>query len=121
MTSKIFSTLQDPSKYHNGACVIFTADHQFPWSIFQILRDCPQGSSNHCYFHVPKLLLLSGAGGSPRSVVGSVLDCDIVLSEFEIQSCYCFYFQTIALAKGMNLITLPNTELNNTTTVLLQE
>ena len=38
---------------------------------------------------------------SHRSVVANVLDCDIVVSEFEFQArCYVYYW-TNALGKGM--------------------
>ena len=41
-------------------------------------------------------------GESPRGVVVNVLDCDIVVSKFEIQSWYYVHFQTNAFGKGMN-------------------
>ena len=40
--------------------------------------------------------------GCPRGVVASVLDCDIVLSEFELQSPDYVHFQTNAFRKDMN-------------------
>ena len=35
-------------------------------------------------------------------VVANVMDCDIVVSEFELQSRYYVYFQINNLVKGMN-------------------
>ncbi len=48
-----------------------------------------------------------------------VLDCDIVVSKFKLQSCYYIHFQTNSLGKGMNNPPSSN-GLNSTTTVLLQ-
>ena len=31
-------------------------------------------------------------GGNPHGAVDKVLDCDIVVSEFELQSCYYIHF-----------------------------
>ena len=45
--------------------------------------------------------------GGPRGVMVKVLDCGIVLSEFELQSRYYVYFQTNTLGKGMSLLILP--------------
>ena len=45
--------------------------------------------------------------GCPLCVVANVLDCDIVVSEFELQSCYYFPFQTNTLAKDMNSLIPP--------------
>ena len=58
-------------------------------------------------------------GVSPHGVVVKVLDCDIVVSEFNFQfSCY-IHFQTNTHGKGMNTLSLPSSELNNTTSILL--
>ena len=35
--------------------------------------------------------------------VTNVLDCDIIVSKFELQLCYYVHFQTNTLEKGMNL------------------
>ena len=49
----------------------------------------------------------------------NVLDYDIVVSEFELQSCYCAQFGTNTLGKGMDLlIQPPGYGLNSATTVL---
>ena len=45
--------------------------------------------------------------GSPNGVVVYVLNCDIIVSEFELQSRYYVYFRTNSLGKGMNLLTPP--------------
>ena len=39
---------------------------------------------------------------SLRSVVANVMDCDIIVSEFEIQSRYYVQFRTNSLKKGMD-------------------
>ena len=46
-------------------------------------------------------------GGSPRDVVANVLDSDIVVSEFELQSRHYIHFRTYTHAKGMNLLFPP--------------
>ena len=56
-----------------------------------------------------------------HSIEANMLDCDIVVSEFELESRYNVDFQTNTLGKGMNpLITRLSYELNSTTSVLLQ-
>ena len=54
---------------------------------------------------------------NPRSVVAHILDCDIVMSEFELQSRYFVHFWTNTLGKRMNLLISSSYELNSTTTV----
>ena len=39
--------------------------------------------------------------GSPPDVVDNLLDCDIVVSEFDLQSFYYAQFQTNTFGKGM--------------------
>ena len=51
----------------------------------------------------------------------NVLDCDIVISEFKIQSLYYIHFQTNILWKGMNSFIPRPHGLNSTITVLLEE
>ena len=48
------------------------------------------------------LVLLSIYKGNLRGKVANVLDCDIVVSEFELRSCYYVYFRTNTRGKGMN-------------------
>ena len=52
-------------------------------------------------------ILKKGKRGNPRGVVANVLDCDIVVSEFELLSRYYVHFRTNALGKGMNFTYLP--------------
>ena len=40
--------------------------------------------------------------GSPSGVVANVLECDIVVSEFELRSRYYVHFRTFTLGKGIN-------------------
>ena len=40
--------------------------------------------------------------GSPCGVIAKVLDSDLKISEFELQSDYYLHFQTNTLGKGMN-------------------
>ena len=39
-----------------------------------------------------------------RGVVANMLDCDIVVSEFELQSRYYVHLRTNTLGKGINLL-----------------
>ena len=41
-------------------------------------------------------------GLCPSDVDANMLDCDIVASEVELQSCYNIHFRTLTLGKGMN-------------------
>ena len=59
-------------------------------------------------------------GGNLRGVMAKVLDCEIVVSEFELQSVYYVHFWTNSFGKDMNLSILACNGLNNTTTILLQ-
>ena len=62
--------------------------------------------------------------GSLGSVMAYALDCDIVVSEFQLQSGYYVYIRTNTLENGMNQNPLflfpPAKGLNSSTTVLLQ-
>ena len=60
--------------------------------------------------------------GSPLGIVANVLDCDIVVSEFEIQLRDYFYFRTNTLRKCINSFSLPTPSywLNCIPIVLLQ-
>ena len=46
-------------------------------------------------------------GGCPRGVMVKVMDCEIVVSEFEFQSRYYVHFRANTLGKGMNSLILP--------------
>ena len=39
--------------------------------------------------------------------VVKVMDCGIVVSKFELQSCYYVHFRTNTLGKGMNCLIIP--------------
>ena len=58
-------------------------------------------------------------GGSLSGMVTNVLDCDIIVNQFEPLSCYFIYFLTNTLGKGINPF-LTCCRLNITTTVFLQ-
>ena len=45
---------------------------------------------------------MSGCFVSPRSAVANVLDCDNVVSEFELQSSYYIHFRIDTFGKGIN-------------------
>ena len=42
-----------------------------------------------------------------RGDVVNVVDCDILISEFKLQSRYCIHFQTRNLGNSMDLLTSP--------------
>ena len=44
---------------------------------------------------------------SYRGVMANVLDSDIIVNEFECESCHLFHFQTNTLGKGMNFFIPP--------------
>ena len=48
-----------------------------------------------------------GFSGGPRGVMVKVMDCGIVVSEFELQSRYYVHFRANTLGKGMNPLILP--------------
>ena len=58
-------------------------------------------------------------GGSPHGVMVNVLNSNIEVSEFKLQSHYYIHFQTNTHGKGMNSQYPSNYRLNSTTTVLL--
>ena len=51
-----------------------------------------------------KEIVASVSRGSPNGVVASALDCDIVVSDFDLQSRYYVHFQTNTPGKGMNVL-----------------
>ena len=53
------------------------------------------------------LLSKSKNRGNLNGEVVNVLDCDIFVNKFKLQSCYCIHFQTNALGKGVNPLILP--------------
>ena len=44
----------------------------------------------------------------PRGVMVKAMDCEIVISEFELQSRYYLHFRTNTFGKGMNPLNLPS-------------
>ena len=59
--------------------------------------------------------------GNSRGIVANVLDCDIVVSEFEHHSPYYVHFRTNTLGEGVNPLITPSYGLNSVTTVFKQE
>ena len=59
-------------------------------------------------------------GGSPHCVVANVLDCNIIVIEFEFQLHYYVHFWTNTFEKGMNSLIPSNYRLKSTTSVFLQ-
>ena len=49
--------------------------------------------------------LIISKGESFSRVVANVLDCDIIVSKFELQAHYDVHFQTNTTGKGMNPLT----------------
>ena len=50
---------------------------------------------------------LRPGSGCPRGVMVKVMDCGIVVSEFELQSRYYVHFRANTLGKSMNPLILP--------------
>ena len=48
----------------------------------------------------------------------NVLDCDILVSEFELQSRYYIYFRATTLGKDMNPLTTTSNKLNSIIAIL---
>ena len=72
---------------------------------YYLRRPLPIGSSKVFYEH-PQLYHW-WLEVCPHGVIVKVLDCGIVVSEFELQLHYYVHFQTNTLGKGMNLLILP--------------
>ena len=53
------------------------------------------------------MYLLHDLVGCPRSVMIKALDCEIVISEFELQACYYVYFRTNNLGKAWTHLSSP--------------
>ena len=64
--------------------------------------------------------LMTMWGGGPRGVMVKAMDGGIVVSEFELQSCYYVHFRANTLGKDMNPTYPPSYGLNSTTIVLLE-
>ena len=81
--------------------IIITKTQQFCPHIFLLLIkhtkiDTLQHSSFGLHF------LITDNGRSPRGVMTKVLDCDIVISEFEFQSCFDISCRTHIVRIGIN-------------------
>ena len=62
------------------------------------------------------------AGTQDCGITAKVLDSDVKVNEFELQSCYYVYLWSNTLKKGMNLIiTTHSYGLNSITAVLIRE
>ena len=57
----------------------------------------------YIYTYTCRVTHSSLRGGWPRDVMVKVMDCEIIVSKFELQSRYYVHFQTNTLEKGMNL------------------
>ena len=66
-------------------------------------------------------LSLSLSGSSPCGMMAKELDSDIVVSEFELQLCYCIHFRTNTLGEKYEPLYLCSSGLYSTFAVLLQE
>ena len=60
------------------------------------------------YTIISRHLLLKINEGCPRGVLVKPLDYRIVLSDFELQSCYYMHFRTNTLGKGIDTLVLPS-------------
>ena len=56
----------------------------------------------------------------PCGVMFKVMDCRIIISEFELQLRYYVHFRANTIGKGMNPLILPAMELDSTITNLLE-
>ena len=68
---------------------------------------CHNSSSLGMTLIIIHFLVYHNRLGCPCGVMVKVLNCGIVVREFELKSCYCVYFQTNILGKGMNPLILP--------------
>ena len=57
------------------------------------------------HFFLPDVFQMTW--GCPRGVMVKAMDCGIVVSEFELESCYYFHFRANTLGKDMNPLILP--------------
>ena len=70
------------------------------------------------FLNEPKLILCTQLNGykfcfvslrgCPRGVMVNAMDCESVVSEFELQSHYYVHFRKNTLRKGMNSLILPD-------------
>ena len=65
-------------------------------------------AGNNAKKHKMKLVLSSYLlQACPRGVVGKVMDCRLVINDFELQSRYYVHFHTNTVGKGMKPFILP--------------
>ena len=77
------------------------------WCIHTVVMTATTRKKSHfilsgkSYFY----MIYNQSIGAPVSgKVAKVLDCDMAVSEFNLQSCYCIHFLTNTLWKRMNLL-----------------
>ena len=75
-------------------------------------------------FYIPCILLIyfifHKVFGNTYGIVANVLNCDIEVSEFELQLRYYIHFRTNSLEKATNSLIPPRWTLNSTYTLFLQ-
>ena len=95
---------------NNTFLVIFRPPpHSLHWYFFLFNLWGPEPKFT-CSFSMNSALVnqyYSVGSGCPRGVMVKALDCGIVVSKFELQSCYYIHFRTNTLEKGMNVLILP--------------
>ena len=78
----------------------------------------------HIHTHIDILALicicLIALREVPMALWLTILDCNIIVSEFEMQSCYYIHFLTNILGKGMRPLISLSYELNSNIAILLQ-
>ena len=85
-------------------------------SFFFVERNISDIKKNYIYKINIHFIHIKLCGGLHREVA-NMMDCDIVVSEFKLQSNYYIHFRTNTLGKGMNsLIPTPSNGLNSTIT-----
>ena len=70
-------------------------------------KDIEPNQHPHTHTYLFKLEISNTHGESPHDIVVNVLDCDIVVREFKLQSNYYVLFGTSTLKKGMNPLSPP--------------
>ena len=84
-------------------CVCMYAWVTTQWKLLVVKQGDTCIQSSFCKV---KCLFFKG-WGSPRSVVANVLDCDIAVSEFELQLCYYVHVRSNTFQKSFNPFFLP--------------
>ena len=76
-----------------------------------MLSNIPMNTNNFYRDVLPGLLYMEAPElvnrGCPRGVMVKAMDCEIVVSEFVLQSCYYVHFRENTFGKGMNPLILP--------------